>query len=196
MVIIGIALFFLVVVLFLVIPRKTASLKEISKIINQNDYERAKSLLQKHLSAKEFSPDAHFLIARIYENLEHYDYALMELKSIVKNHKYGDMATMDEIYRMMGDIYLKLEKLDEAHQQYLILEKTHPDEYNVVVHLGRILFHKKQYEQAVAYYEKALKLRSSDSEATGGIGMCYFQLGDMKKAHENLYQAVKLDRKN
>ncbi len=196
MLIIGIVVLILIVVLVFVVSKGTVSLKEISKIIDRNDYERAKALLQKHLSMKKFSSDAHFLMARIYENLEHYDYALMELKSIVKNHDYGNLAAMDEIYRMMGDIYLKLNKLDEAHQQYLMLEKEHPDEYNVAVHLGRILFYKKQYEQAIAYYNKALKLRSSDSEAMGGIGMCYFQLGDMKKAHDNLDQAVKLDKRN
>ena len=46
---------------------KTDFLKDISKIIDQGDNQRAKNLLQKALRSTKFSPDAHFLIARVYE---------------------------------------------------------------------------------------------------------------------------------
>ncbi|MBU1078373.1 MAG: tetratricopeptide repeat protein, partial [Spirochaetes bacterium] len=132
----------------------------------------------------------------VYLGQAHYDYCLMELKSIIKANKFGVMATKAEIYSMMGDIYLKLGRDDEALQQYLLLEKDYPEEYNIVVNLGKILTHKKEYEKAIGYYNKALKLKGTDPEAIAGLGICYYHLGDFEKTKEYLDQAVQLDRKN
>lgn len=185
----------IVIIINFLIP-KGLNLREINGIIDSGDYEKAKILLQKNISNKRFSPDAHFLMAKVYSLTSQFEYTLMELKSIIKNNKFGVIATKDEIYNMLGETYLKLGRLEDAYQQYLILEQDYPEEYNVAIHLGKILFKKKEYEQAINYFNKALKLRGTDSESIGGLGMCYFQLGDFPKAHEFLDQAVKLNRKN
>ena len=186
----------IVFILLVVFSKGSVDLKEVSKMIDHRDYERARTLLQKKLHSSKFSPDAHYLMAKLYSITDHDEYTLMELKIIVKYNQYGTLASKDEIYRMMGDVYLKIGKFDEAYQQYLTLEKSFPNEYSIIIHLGKILFYKKQYSDAIGYFNKALELRPNESEAIGGLGMSYFQMGDMKKAKDNLEQAVQLDRKN
>lgn len=196
MLIISIILVAIIFIVFLFISKSGINIDEINKMINRGDHEHARALLQKSLQSGKFSADAHFLMAKIYSHLNQDDYALMELKIIIKYNKFGPFCRRDEILEMMGDIYLKLNKLDEAHQQYLALEKLHPDDYNVISHLGKILFHKAKYEEAMGYYKKALELRPNDDAAVCGLGMIYFQTGDMKKAKDYLEQAVQLNRKN
>lgn len=194
-IIISVVVIIVLLILNFVIP-KGVNLREINKIIEQGDYEQAKFLLQKNIHYKKFSPDAHFLLAKVYRQTGQYDYALMELKSIIKNHRFGVMAVKDDIYNMLGQIYLRMGKLDEAYMQYMILEKQHPEEYNVAIKLGKIFMHKKEFQNAINYYQKALKLRNTDAEAIGGLGVCYYLLGDLLKAHDYLDQAVKLNKKN
>ena len=185
-----------ILVFFLLVSRAAIDLKEVARMIDHGEYNKAKNILQKRLHSGKFSADAHYLMARLYFHNDQDDYALMELKIIIKYNKFGAIALKEDIYRMMGDLYLNLGKLDEAYQQYLALEKSHPGEYSIIIHLGNILFHKGNYEDAIGYFNKAAKLRPNDSGSIGGVGMSYFQMGDMEKAKANLEQAVLMDNKN
>ncbi len=196
--IIGIASIFLIIILLYVKGPKQGikNIREINKIIESGDYEKAKNILQKMLYSDKFNPDVHYLMAKIYFNLNQYDYTEMELKSIIKNGKFGLLSSKDDVYRMIGESYMKSGDLQEAYNFYSELEKSNPDDYNVAINIGNILLKSKKYEEAIKYFEKALKLRTSDAEALSGLGVSLYSLNNYEKAREYLEQSISFDRRN
>ncbi len=196
-VIIGIGILGVLIILFkLVKTSASVNYREINKLIEENAYDKAKSFLQKSIKSNKFSPDAHFLLSKIYIKSNQLDYAIMELKLIIKNNKYGIYANKFAVYKLILDLYVKSRKIDDAYNQFLLFEKSYPDDYIVILNIGKILIKKREYQTAIQYFQKTLKLHSTDSDAIAGIGICYYYLGDIEKAYENLEQATKLDRRN
>jgi len=183
-------------IFFLLKGEKKYNPREINKLIELGELNKAKNILQKALHSKKFSPDTHFLMAKVYYLTGFYDYAQMELKLILKNNKFGIFGHKDEVYKLLADTYLKSNQLQEAYQNYLILEKMTPEEYNVLLNLGKILIKIGDYQKAIEYFNRALKARSTDASAIAGLGISYYYLNDYEKARYYLEQATQLDRKN
>lgn len=193
----GIALISIILfILYLIVKSGSVNLREINNLIEAGEIEKAKNILQKIIYSRKSSPDAHFLMAKIYFLSGQYDYAQVELKSIIKNNKYGIFGHKDKVYQLLADSYLKSGKIREAYTHYVRLEQMNPEEYNVMVNLGKICLRLKEYEKSIQYFQKALKLRSTDPESIAGLGMCYYHLNDFDKARDYLEQAVQLDRRN
>lgn len=191
-----ILIFSLIFIIYILTSKKSYNLREINNLLENNQFLKAKRHLEKAITSKKFSPDAHFLMAKYYYLTNQYNYAIMELKSIIKNGKFGILSPRDEVYRLLADIYIKSNQIEEAYKNYLILEQTNPEEYNIVINLGNIFIKLKNYEKAIEYFQKALKLRSTDAEAIAGLGIAFYYLNDYEKARYYLEQAVQLNRKN
>ncbi len=196
--VIGALIIFFVIIIFVFFKTRGSpiNLKEIEKMIEGGELDKAFNLLQKKLSPEKYTPDAHFLMAKIYLKQGRYDYAIMELKTIIKNNKYGTVASKKEIFDLLIDIYISLGRIEEVYKLLLNYENQFPDDYNVAYNIGRVLIQKGEYRQALEYFKKALKLKSTDPDAIAGVGICYYYLGEMEKAREWLDQAVKLNRRN
>ncbi len=189
-------LFALIILAKFLTSSQSLNYREINKLIESGMLDKAKQALQKSIRSSKFSPDAHFLLASVYIKANQPDYAIMELKSIIKNNKYGIYAKKFEVFNLIYTLYLRLNKLEDAYNQFLLFEKSYPEDYIVTLHIGKLLIKKKEYQSALQYFHKTLKLHSTDPDAIAGIGICYYFLNDLEKAHENLDQAVKLDRRN
>ncbi|MBN1897886.1 MAG: tetratricopeptide repeat protein [Spirochaetes bacterium] len=183
-------------ILYIITSRTMVNLREVNKLVDAGQMEKAKNLLQRALYKKKFNPDAHFLMARVYFAQSLYDYSQVEIKSIIKNEKYGIYCRKDELYDLLADSYLKQNKTKEAYNHFLSLANSTPEEYHIIINLGKISLALKQYEKGIDYFQKALDLRSADADAMAGLGMAYFNMSAFDKARDLLDQAVKIDRKN
>ncbi len=189
-------LLLLIILLKLISPKKELNYREINKLIENGMIDKAKQALQKGLNPKKFSPDAHYLLARIYTYTGQFDYAILELKSILKNNKFGLYANKLEVAKELINLYTKLNKIEDAYQQFKILEKNSPDDYIITLSIGKILIKKKNFLEAIQYFQRTLKLHSTDPEAIAGLGISYYYLNDIDNAYKYLEQATKLDRRN
>ncbi|MFW5487842.1 MAG: tetratricopeptide repeat protein [Desulfovibrio sp.] len=83
-----------------------------------------------------------------------------------------------------NDIFERLVKLDAA------FEKEHKHLFN---DFGINLRKNRMFDQAIEYYERALKLTQQDEHLYCNIARAYYEKGDIRKCVDNLKKAVKLN---
>src|SRR5262249_4903541 len=86
-------------------------------------------------------------------------------------------------------------RYDEALEHLRTAAGQYPRDRVVVNQLGRILFLKRQYAEAVVELKKVLKIDPEDLQAHYNLMLCYQGLGDAAQAESEraLYQRFKAD---
>lgn len=154
-----------------------------------------------------------FSIARLYKQFSDYESALKYAQLGLDfyhelSRQTGDSTGIMISYGQLGDIYIKMGKMDEAlkyHQVALRLrQKTGvksaiTDGYRG---LGEIYYYQHDYPKALEYFEKALQLRK-EAQATLGsatllkyIGLIHLEQGNIIKGRNYLLGALSLARKS
>jgi tetratricopeptide (TPR) repeat protein len=81
-------------------------------------------------------------------------------------------------------------------QRVAALEKTagaEPRNSTVRVDLGNLYFNSERYEQAVPWYEAALKINPKDVSASTDLAVCYYYLQQDAKALTQLDHSLSID---
>lgn len=88
-----------------------------------------------------------------------------------------------------------LGRYDEALGHLRLAADQYPRDRVVVNQIGRILFLKRQYHEAIAEFQKALQVDPEDLQAHYNLMLCYQGLGDKEKAarEQMLYKRFKAD---
>lgn len=86
-------------------------------------------------------------------------------------------------------------RYDEAIEHLRIAAGQYPRDRVVVNQIGRILFLKRQYNDAIAEFKKVLKVDPEDLQAHYNLMLCYQGLGNPEQAgkHQTLYRRFKAD---
>ena len=86
-------------------------------------------------------------------------------------------------------------RYDEALDHLRIAAAQYPRDRVVVNQIGRILFLKRQYNEAIAEFQKVLKIDSEDLQAHYNLMLCYQGLGNSEMAarEQTLYKRFKAD---
>jgi tetratricopeptide (TPR) repeat protein len=71
-----------------------------------------------------------------------------------------------------------------------------PDNYALQINMGRIYWHKKEYEQAIQYYAKAVELDPRRQDARHDLAMSHIQLKQYAEALPHLEQLVESNDMN
>jgi tetratricopeptide (TPR) repeat protein len=88
-----------------------------------------------------------------------------------------------------------LGRYDEALGHLRIAADQYPRDRVVVNQIGRILFLKRQYNEAIAEFQRVLKIDPEDLQAHYNLMLCYQGLGDKELAakEQTLYKRFKAD---
>ncbi len=86
-----------------------------------------------------------------------------------------------QIVALLGILYIKIERLDEALAIFEELLQRFPKDSNLNYDLGIVYFHKMQYENAIPYFHKAIEI-DDNPDAYLYLGYIYRELGDKAKA--------------
>ncbi|MBI3952144.1 MAG: tetratricopeptide repeat protein [Acidobacteria bacterium] len=88
-----------------------------------------------------------------------------------------------------------LGRYDEALEHLRIVAAQYPRDRVVVNQIGRILFLKRQYNEAVAEFQKVLKIDPEDLQAHYNLMLCFQGLGnkEMAAGEQTLYKRFKAD---
>jgi cytochrome c-type biogenesis protein CcmH/NrfG len=72
----------------------------------------------------------------------------------------------------------------------LAIEKD-PNDYDSLVKLGNVYYDGQQYQTAIGYYDRALKIHPENSDVRTDMGTAYWYAGDATKALETMEASLK-----
>jgi len=162
-------------------------------MVRQHLEEKAIPELEKALSLDPRLPMAHFLLGEIYLYKTNPQHALDEFKKELEIN-----PTVWLVYWRLGDAYSRLEKYDEAEKalkQSIWLNGTFTGSY---ILLGQIELKKNDWELAVGFLERALKLDPQNYLAHYSLARAYQQLGrnDEANLHFELSRSLRGNKKS
>jgi Flp pilus assembly protein TadD len=107
------------------------------------------------------------------------------------------VASKEEIALMMeaGFVYRDAGKFDEARQIFRGVRALSPQSDVPEVALGTVSFQAREFDDAVAHYQEALKLNPRSAYAYAHLGEAELFRKDKKAARESLKKAAELDPK-
>lgn len=68
-----------------------------------------------------------------------------------------------------------------------------PNNAQLNVQMGNMLFDSQKFEEAVSYYQKALQSEPKNPDVIVDLGVCYFNLDDFTKAKDLFQEALKIN---
>jgi tetratricopeptide (TPR) repeat protein len=187
------------------------------------DTDTAERMLKKALRMNPDLAKAHKDLGIIYLNKRLFDYAEDEFKtalnllpndfeilfeygnflySISKNQEadrfYGEALEVSPknvlALTFMGLNKLVLNQLDEAYDYIMKAVKYEPNHEYVQFCAGRILYARKEYEEAKRYLVRAVE-QNPDIETQNTLALTYFELGEYEQAL-NIFKNIDIKRPN
>ncbi|MFP4460205.1 MAG: tetratricopeptide repeat protein [Candidatus Zixiibacteriota bacterium] len=125
---------------------------------------------------------------------------LMSMKKYEKARKYlleaiPNIEPDAEIYETLGDICLKLGKLDEAVDAYDNAIKIDPEHTKAMVNLATVYISKEEYDTAKEILLNVLKENYDDKRARFFYGQALYENGEYEEAFCELNKVYKSDQR-
>ena len=141
-------------------------------------YPEAADLFTQAISQKPEFTDAYYGRGFCYEQMGKFADAMKDYKKTIEldpNHA--------KAYNNLGVVYFKLyndnENAEKNFKKSMELSKTNSLVY---YNLGSIYYNQKRYDEAIRFFNEAIKLRPAYVEALNTRGLCYFWQKDYTKA--------------
>ncbi len=90
----------------------------------------------------------------------------------------------------LGAQYLKLKRLDEADQQFAVVLRDDPKNFNATFNTGLVQFERRNYQEALPLLQQATALDSTRPVARLWIGITKLELGDLESAEAELTRSL------
>jgi tetratricopeptide (TPR) repeat protein len=139
-------------------------------------------------------PDYRVLQASVLVRLQQKQSAIDSLSSLARP---GALDALDaEWLWLLGDIYYRLEKFDDALRTLDQLEKRAPGDARLDLNRGQAYAVKAEYALARKYFQTSIAKFPGNALAHFELGKLLYQLNEMEAAKKPLVEAVRLDAKN
>jgi tetratricopeptide (TPR) repeat protein len=113
-----------------------------------------------------------------------YEEALIQLEKV----KQLKGSWQHNVFSFMGSIYLKMKDIGKAEKAYLKAFYLKPEFKGYSQNLGNLYFDKGEFDKAIQYYEKSIKLNNNDLKIRLMIAFAYKKLGNEEKGIEYFNQ--------
>jgi len=101
-----------------------------------------------------------------------------------------------ETWYNLGVCFQGLNNAQGAYTAYSESLKKNPKHVNAANNLGVIHFQKKEYDQALSFFEKAYSADSTNGNALANLGAVYYNLNDPQKSIRYLEKSLKYSQYN
>ncbi len=174
-------------------PRK---LEEIAEMIKKGQTKLAISKLEAVLAKDDRDAYAHFLLAEAYKKENNFQYAILEYRQVLKLGQFDDKISEAEIRKSMAEIFKGQKKFGDAKNEYLLLTKIEPDNFEFYYELGVIFFNANVQEKSIQYFKKSASLNPKHVDSHFYLGQISYKAGNMEEAKRSLMETIKLDPNN
>ncbi|MBN2532999.1 MAG: tetratricopeptide repeat protein [Spirochaetales bacterium] len=137
----------------------------------------------------------YFNLGFIYEEKANYNRALEEYSkslTLIKQELPFDFKTGSEVYARIGNIYMKLNKLAEAEENFYKAIEINPDSYPAYSYLGTLYSRKKENDMAITMYNKAIEIYPRDVVSVYSLGLFYLENNLFDEAIIQFKRAIEL----
>lgn len=149
-----------------------------SLLCNEGRFNAAKDLLLKAIKACPSFSEAHRLLGQIFYQQGEIDKGMDEVLEALLIDPKNMWALI-----MMGNILANgKNNIEAANQYYKKVLEYHPDNAIALNNIAGTFVKKKDYDTAIHYMERALKINDSYTNSYYGIALAYYQKNELEKA--------------
>ncbi len=128
---------------------------------------------------------------------KYYCLSLLRSKEFSQVIKVSDKALVIdpdnvEILNIICEAYLALGNIDAAKTICLNAFQISTTDVNTYINMGNALQKNHQYEDAIEWYEKALKIEPDNANVYHNLGISYFRLNDNVRAADKFRKAIEI----
>ena len=190
-------IFFAMIIIYImrtyIRPRR---IEEIERIIESGQTKLAIKKLTEIVEKDERNSYAHYLLALAYVKENNYKFAILEYRQVLKHNKYNEKFTEIDIRYKLAKLCLDQNSLDDAKNEFLILTKIDPDNYQNYYELGLIFFRLNAHEKAAVFFKKSIALNSRHDMSYYYLGQIYYQTTLYSDAKQAFVETIKIDATN
>ena len=137
----------------------------------------------------------HLYVADIYKNSKDYPNAIIHLKKALSINpyvkKYNEyMGVISKLIAQQGNDFLRLNKLDQAIEQYTLSLSIDSSESVIHYNLANAYFKQDKFEQAQKSFKKVIELDPDKFKAVHKVGVCYQKLNRHDEAVTEFRRAI------
>ena len=132
-----------------------------------------------------------------------------QLENLLKLYKERDLGTIlilatyllaqfpnsIVLNNFLGDCHTKLGNFEAAIENYKVILKSTPQDYNSQFNLANLQMYLGEFDEALNGYQKVLDINSTDFETYNNMGICWEQKGKLDNAITSFQRAIELNPK-
>jgi len=168
--------------------RKAEAKKDLGlSYVGQGDLQGGLKELVEAAALDPQNAEIQYALGRTYQSLREYDKAVNHYKRALQLRP--DYAAVQNnlgmLYGRAGEWDLALELLTKAAG-----DETYLNRYHAYNNIGRVYYDKRQYRQAIGYYQKAIELQPRFSPAYDNMGFAYERLEEWDRAIQAYQKSI------
>ncbi len=173
-----------------------------NKLIEAGQYDEALKVFEEFMTKYPQIHQVRLNIGTCYLKKGELDKAEAEFKAVLDKtiEVYGDYkkdpAASLRAFSGLGEIYLKCNDLDTARKYFTQALDISPEDEVAAYNVAEILFSNQSIDEAIRFYELAIKIKKDWSKPYHKLGLAYLNKGDYEKALENLRKFLEMDPNN
>lgn len=173
-----------------------------NKLIEAGQYDEALKVFEEFMTKYPQIHQVRLNIGTCYLKKGELDKAEAEFKAVLDKtiEVYGDYkkdpAASLRAFSGLGEIYLKRNDLDTARKYFTQALEISPEDEVAAYNVAEILFSNQNIDEAIRFYEMAIKIKKDWSKPYHKLGLAYLNKGDYEKALENLRKFLEMDPNN
>jgi tetratricopeptide (TPR) repeat protein len=171
-------------------------LDELKTMIEAGQTRLAIKKLTEMLEKDDRNPYAHFLLAEAYKSEGNPQYAVLEYRQVLKFGRFDDKINEIYVRTTLANLYKERKSFEEARNEYMLLTKLDPANYENFYELGLMMYNMGQSEKAAGYFKKSALLNMKHDMSFFYLGQIYYKNGVLVEAKQHFLNTIKLDPAN
>ncbi|MGL4985676.1 MAG: tetratricopeptide repeat protein [Treponemataceae bacterium] len=191
---IGIPIFTFLIIRALISPLKYTKIENLLEEKRIFDaIKQAKKIL--FVDAQDYQ--ARLLLAKLYLAEQKDELALIELKFIMQIQDKKKLSWSKSFYieyhKILALVYMKLEKYNDALDEFLMLIKLEPKNAEYFFQVGKLLEKKGLYDQAALYYQQTGKIDKRHAKSFEAMGLLLLRFKKFDQARQAFETILTID---
>ena len=166
-------------------------------LYKESRYEAALALFQDFRKQQPHLYQIGINIGNCCLELGRFEEAIQEFQAVAdkiaaENPEVKGNTELARIYASIGDTYMRQNKLKEAEEYFKKSIEIDSSDHALAYNVGEILFAGGKTDEAIKYYQLAIRIKPDWAKSYAQLGYAYLNQGDTKAAVENLKKFVEL----